>query len=100
MGVGKSHALLTLHNDGRFPLCAFQPIDPDKLKAELPEFKGYLLHDPESAATKLHRESTQMADVLMEHSLQRGAHVLVDGSLRDHAWHKLLFAQVYASQCK
>ena len=36
MGVGKSHALLSLHAEGLFPLDTFQAIDPDKLKGELP----------------------------------------------------------------
>ena len=87
MGAGKSHALLTLHGAGRFPLDAFVKVDPDMLKAELPEFKGYLAEDSASAATKLHRESTQMADVLFEHALIHGRDLLVE---RDKPLYKFI----------
>jgi hypothetical protein len=69
MGVGKSYVLSQLHQRGIFPLEKFVKIDPDMLKSELPEMAGYLQHDSELAATNLHRESTQMSDVLFEHSL-------------------------------
>ena len=83
MGVGKGYVLSTLNEKGLFPLDRFLKIDPDKLKTELPEMSGYLSVDPTSAATKVHRESTQMADVLLEHALYHGLSALVDGSLRD-----------------
>ena len=35
MGVGKSHALLSLHAEALFPLDRFQQIDPDKIKGEV-----------------------------------------------------------------
>ena len=94
MGVGKSHALLSLHAEGIFPLDSFQNVDPDKLKGELPEFAGYLLYDRPSAATKLHRESSLMAEVLFEHSLRQGRNILVDGSLRDSRWYARLFRRI------
>ena len=94
MGVGKSYAMLSLHSEGLFPLDAFQAVDPDKLKGELPELRGYLHFDRPTAATRLHRESTQMADVLFEHSVMQGANVLVDGSLRDHAFYQEFFGRL------
>ena len=94
MGAGKSYALHALHAERLFPLDTFQTIDPDALKHELPEMPGYLLFDRPSAATKLHRESTQMADVLLEHSLRAGCNVLVDGSLRDHKYYAWLFGDL------
>ena len=71
MGVGKSFTLLSLEKFGCFPLRQFQQVDPDKLKGELPELRGYLQRDAEMAATRLHRESTHLSDLLFEHSLQR-----------------------------
>ena len=71
MGVGKSFTLLSLEKFGCFPLSQFQQVDPDKLKGELPELRGYLQRDAEMAATRLHRESTHLSDLLFEHSLQR-----------------------------
>lgn len=98
MGVGKSFALLTLAKDGLFPLDAFTILDPDKLKSELPEIKGYSDFDSASAATKLHRESTMMTDVLFEHCLAARRNFLVDGSLRDVDWYMKLFARIRREQ--
>jgi hypothetical protein len=94
MGVGKGYVLSTLHKSGLFPLDTFLKIDPDMLKIELPEMSGYLRVDPESAATKIHRESTQMADVLFEHALLNLTPMLVDGSLRDVDYHRSLFKRI------
>jgi len=66
MGVGKGYVLSFLEQRGLFPLHRFLRIDPDRLKTEIPEMSGYLRADPASAATKVHRESTQMADLLLE----------------------------------
>jgi hypothetical protein len=94
MGVGKSYVLSKLFQKQLFPLDAFIKIDPDMLKSELPEMAGYLQADPQSAATNLHRESTQMSDVLFEHALLHNHNILVDGSLRDVEWYKLLFGRL------
>ena len=94
MAAGKSYALLQLFKRGLFPMKTFVNIDPDKLKSELPEMPGYLQADAESAATKLHRESTQMSEVLFEYALQQSQRMIVDGSLRDVAWYKALFARL------
>jgi hypothetical protein len=94
MGVGKSFVLSQLHQRHLFPLSRFIKIDPDMLKSELPEIAGYLQYGPETAATKLHRESTQMADVLFEHALASNKNILVDGSLRDVAWYRILFQRL------
>ena len=94
MAAGKSYVLTQLHHRNLFPLDQFVTIDPDKLKSELPEMAGYLAQDPESAATKVHRESTQMADVLFEHALEQRYNILVDGSLRDVDWYQTLFKRL------
>jgi hypothetical protein len=94
MGAGKGYVLSTLYKSGLFPLDGFLKIDPDMLKIELPEMSGYLRVDPESAATKIHRESTQMADVLFEHALLNLTPMLVDGSLRDVNYHRSLFKRI------
>jgi hypothetical protein len=98
MGVGKSYVMLNLLEEGLFPLDSFTIIDPDKLKSELPEMKGYCDFDPETAATKLHRESTMMADVLFEHGLGMRKNLLIDGSLRDVNWYKELFVKLRREQ--
>ena len=94
MGVGKGYVLSTLYKSGLFPMDCFLKIDPDMLKVELPEMSGYLRVDRESAATKIHRESTQMADVLFEYALLNRTPMLVDGSLRDVDYHRSLFKRI------
>ena len=94
MGVGKGYVLSSLQQSDLFPLDKFLIIDPDMLKNELPEMAGYLRADPATAATKVHRESTQMADVLLEHALLIKAPILVDGSLRDVEYYKTLFQRI------
>lgn len=94
MGAGKSYVLSQLHQREVFPLHKFVKIDPNMLKSELPEMAGYFQHDSESAATKLHRESTQMSDVLFEQSLLKDRNILVDGSLRDTGWYQALFDRI------
>lgn len=93
MGVGKSYALSKLHSVGYFPLDQFIKVDPDMLKSEIPEFPGYLKENPDTAATLLHGESTQMADILFYHALDNHRDVLVDGSLRDVDWYSSLIQE-------
>lgn len=92
MGVGKSYVLSKLHSTGFFPLDQFLKIDPDMIKSEIPEFAGYLRENPETAATMLHAESTQMADILFQYALSASLDMLVDGSLRDVEWYTYLIS--------
>jgi len=95
MGVGKGYVLMQLQQNNLFPTSQFVKIDPDMLKNELPELAGYLQTDRESAATKLHRESTQMADILFEYAVSQRLDVLVDGSLRNVEYYQELFARLH-----
>ena len=94
MGVGKGYVLSKLNERGLFPLDQLLHIDPDMIKTELPEMSGYLHKDAASAATKVHRESTQMADILLEHALQSRLPTLVDGSLRDVDYYRSLMKRI------
>lgn len=94
MGVGKGYVMSRLNERGLFPLDQLLHIDPDMLKSELPEMAGYLREDAPSAATKVHRESTQMADILLEHALLSRLPTLVDGSLRDVDYYKSLIKRI------
>lgn len=99
MGVGKSYVLTQLYERGLFPLDDFVKIDPDMIKTEIPEFAGYqdyLRKNPSNttAATQVHRESTQLSDILFEHSLSSNLNILVDGSLRDVDWYQQLFTRL------
>jgi len=94
MAVGKGYVMSTLNERGLFPLNELLHIDPDMIKSELPEMSGYLQIDPVNAASKVHRESTQMADILLEHALQLRLPTLVDGSLKDVQYYKSLMARI------
>ena len=94
MGVGKGYVLTKLHQQGLFRLDQYIMIDPDMLKQELPEMPGFLQADRATAATKLHRESTQMSDILLEYALQNQRDVLVDGSLRDVDFYTDFFQRI------
>lgn len=95
MGVGKGYVLTQLHQAGVFPIQNFVKVDPDMIKSELPEMAGYLQAEKESAATKLHRESTQIADVLFEFALSKRLPILVDGSLRNVDYYQELFERIH-----
>jgi len=94
MGVGKGYVLTKLHQYGLFPLQNFLKIDPDMIKCELPELAGYLQCNPALAATLVHRESTQMADVLLEYALSHGKSTLIDGSLRNVDYYASLLERI------
>jgi adenylylsulfate kinase-like enzyme len=94
MGVGKGYVLMQLQRLQLLDVSSFVKIDPDLIKTELPEMAGYLQHDRATAATLLHRESTQMADVLLEHALSHSYSLLVDGSLRDVDYYRKLLQRL------
>lgn len=94
MGVGKGYVLTQLQKLNILDLKQFVKIDPDLIKTELPEMAGYLQFETNSAATKLHRESTQMADILLEDALMKGLSILVDGSLRDVQYYSSFFKRL------
>ena len=92
MGAGKGYCLA--HLSTLLDLPSYVQIDPDKLKQELPELAGYIQTDPATASTKLHPESSQMADILLEHALQSERPILIDGSLRDVAYYTTFFQRI------
>jgi Zeta toxin len=94
MGVGKGYVLTQLHQRNLMNLDDFVKIDPDLIKFELPEMTGYLQKDRATASTKLHRESTQMADIIFEYAITNSMSILVDGSLRDVVYYQSLFHRI------
>lgn len=92
MGAGKSHVIQLLERrEGLFPHGQFVVIDPDEIKAALPEMEGLRARDTKTAGTLTHRESAQIAELAQAIALRRGVHTLVDGSLRDGAWYRQVF---------
>ena len=87
MGAGKSRVLSYLFNKGYFPLESFVRVDPDTLRALLPETEKYILLDPITAGRKTQKEVNYISEVLTMEALQDHKNVLVDGSLRDAQWY-------------
>lgn len=94
MGAGKGHTMRLLKQAASiFPSQAFVGIDPDEIKAVLPETPLYKEHNHPHASTMVHRESTLIAEVCERVAFAIGANLIVDGSLRDQEWYTGLFAR-------
>jgi hypothetical protein len=87
LGAGKTHTINKLHESGHFPLESFVTVDPDEIRRRLPEFQSYIQHNPERAGELTRKEAGMIAEILTNSALEQGMNVLVDGSLKDAAWH-------------
>ena len=94
MGAGKSFTLRRLHQKGLFPLDAFVIVDPDEIRRLLPEFVVYVNKDAQQAGTLTRKEAGMLSEMISLAALERGHHVLVDGSLRDHEWYENYFSDL------
>jgi Zeta toxin len=95
MGVGKGYVITQLQQLQLFNVRDhFITIDPDLIKYEIPEMVGYLQIDRNTAATKVHRESTQISDIIFEYAILHSLSILVDGSLRDVDYYQSLFHRI------
>ena len=86
MGAGKGHTLSWMSRNGYFPLESIVHIDADHFKHVMPEWDGYVAHDPAQAGTHCHRESGFLAEVAQAAAMAAQQNVWVDGSLRDGVW--------------
>ena len=86
MGAGKSHTMTYLHHHNLFPLEAFVKVDPDVIRALLPEFQGYFTRDILTTGYLTQREVGYISEVLTLDALTKGKNVLLDSSMRDAAW--------------
>lgn len=87
LGAGKTHTINKLHKSGQFSLESFVTVDPDEMRRRLPEFLTYSQQNPEKAGELTRKEAGMMAEILTNSALDQGMNVLVDGSLKDAAWH-------------
>ncbi len=86
-GAGKSYVMRHLQKLGLINLRQYIYIDPDKLKYELPEARDYIRQDPTGAGSLLHMESSYLSLLLQYVILDQGHSMIIDGSMRDVAWH-------------
>ena len=96
MGVGKGYALEKL-NACTYPQGNFVTVDPDRIKNYLPEFKEQInLRKNLSADIKagaagyVHKESGYLAEGIQEVAFKNKLDIIVDGSLKDLGWNRML----------
>lgn len=94
MGAGKGHTIQWMVEEGHFPIIELVHVDPDIIRARLPENPGYLQRYPETAGRMTHRESGYCVEIAQEAGLQQSKGVWVDGSLRDAAWYAQVFGDI------
>jgi hypothetical protein len=88
MGAGKSHVVQWMFTHGLFLVDRLVHCDPDLLRSALPEWPGYVAHDPLTAGALTHREAGLLVELATEAALRANAHCWVDGSLRDGEWYR------------
>jgi predicted kinase len=84
MGVGKSY---TLQWAAPWLPEAFVLADADRLRHHLPEMNGYKERNPNTAGLLTQKEAGYMSELLAAAGLLQGRNVVIDGSMRDAAWH-------------
>lgn len=94
MGAGKGFVIEWMNKNGCLPLDQFLIVDPDVLRQELPEWKGYVAKDPLTAALKTQKEAGHIAEILGYKALKERWNVIFDGSLRDVEWYKVYFQKL------
>ncbi len=93
-GAGKSHTIGKLQALGCFPpKSSFVGVDPDEIRRMLPEFP---LYRADQAGAFTQKEAGMIAELLTDIALSSGKNVVVDGSLRDAAWHEGYFRKLRA----
>lgn len=63
MGAGKGHTISWLGAQGLFPISAFVHVDPDRIRALLPEVAEYNRVDPESTGYLTQKEVGYISEV-------------------------------------
>jgi dephospho-CoA kinase len=87
MGAGKSYTIRKFSEMNIFPLVAFVIIDPDRIKCMLPEMKDFIEENPNTAGSRVHKESTFIAEIAERQAIKEKKCLLVDGTLKDTDWY-------------
>jgi len=86
MGSGKGYCMHWMIKHKFVPMKGLLHVDPDVFKQSLPEWKGYVKSDPQTAGSLTHLESCMMVEIAQELALQHAIDVWVDGSLSNSEW--------------
>eukprot|EP00601_Ochromonadales_sp_CCMP2298_P014206 CAMPEP_0173238680 /NCGR_PEP_ID=MMETSP1142-20121109/12780_1 /TAXON_ID=483371 /ORGANISM="non described non described, Strain CCMP2298" /LENGTH=343 /DNA_ID=CAMNT_0014169587 /DNA_START=63 /DNA_END=1091 /DNA_ORIENTATION=- len=96
MGAGKGHTIQWLFQNDLFPFDAFVNVDPDAIRALLPEVPQYNAVDDQRTGHLTQKEVGYISEVLSYDALTKGRNVLVDGSLRNAHWYMEYFRNLRA----
>jgi hypothetical protein len=58
-------------------------VDSDAIKTKLPEHRAFIEQDANSAANRLHEESSDVVVKLYERCLEQKVNIIVDGTMKD-----------------
>jgi predicted kinase len=94
MGAGKSWMMRHFFQHRVFPLDQFVVVDPDKIRAQLPEISHYTKYHHAEAGQLTQKEAGYLAEIVQREAMQRGKNVLVDGSLRNAHWYEREFREL------
>lgn len=92
-GAGKSYALSWMSSHGHFPLDQIVSVDPDRIKACMPEWEAYKEKRGDEAAALCHRESGFLAEMVQVVAMQRKQTIWIDGTLKFADYFKKIFKE-------
>mmetsp|Transcript_9318 Transcript_9318/g.17194 ORF Transcript_9318/g.17194 Transcript_9318/m.17194 type:complete len:314 (+) Transcript_9318:75-1016(+) len=95
--AGKSWVASWMLEQGYLPLPDVVRTDPDLIRTQLPEWSGYLKRDGPEAAVMTQREAGTCALIAQWEAMDKGRHILVDGSLRNAGRQQEYFAEIRAA---
>jgi len=94
MGSGKTHVWRRLLKHWPQQTAPVVHDDPDRFKSALPEAAAFSEADPQTAGSRLHRESCYLSERLLWEALARNRSIILEGTLRDVHWNTLLIARI------
>ena len=100
MGAGKGRVIRWLLANNKVPKSVAKAVrvDPDEVKARLPETALWQSFFPESSlnvcSSLTHKESGFVTEILAQEALKLGLPVIVDGTLKDHVWYGNHFNEI------
>ena len=93
MGAGKGHVVRCLKKRGILNL-PLVPIDPDRIRRAMPEWREFVAQAPVHAGSLTHKEAGLIAEICTEAALRLNLDIWVDGSLRDAVWVKSTISDI------
>lgn len=94
---GKSFVIPWMVEQGYLALPNLVRTDPDYFRMRLPEWKGYLGANPQTAGEMTHVEAGTCSLIAQWESMRQGRHVFIDGSLQHFPRQSEFFGEIRAA---